>query len=55
MIALILSTDTDECSVNNGGCEHECINSPASFECRCDNGFVLASDGKSCNGMKSRK
>ena len=43
--------DFNECVFNNGGCEQQCINNIPSFECRCDEGFVLNSDGFSCNGI----
>ena len=42
--------DTNECNKDNGGCEQECVNTVASFMCACGNGYVLASDGKHCNG-----
>ena len=43
--------DINECSTNNGGCAHNCANSQGSFTCSCRNGFQLASDERSCNGM----
>lgn len=49
MLAVSL-TDSDECAVNNGGCQQNCINTPSSFMCSCDEGYALASDGMSCNG-----
>ena len=44
--------DTDECSVNNGGCNQTCTNSQGSFKCSCGDGFNLASDKRMCIGMK---
>ena len=44
-------SDIDECAVDNGGCDHTCINKPGSFECQCKDGS-LADDGKMCNGKK---
>ena len=42
-------TDIDECIVYNGGCDHNCTNTPGSFECSCDPSYVLASaDNKTC-------
>ena len=43
--------DFDECVVSNGGCEQQCINRIPSFECRCDDGYTLDSDGFNCSGM----
>ena len=47
--------DTNECNVNNGGCSNTtgiCKNTPGSFYCECNIGYVLASDGFTCNGKK---
>ena len=48
-------TDFDECSIDNGGCDHNCDNTIGSYECSCNNGYELASDGKKCQGMKAIK
>ena len=40
--------DINECSTNNGGCEHVCTNTQGSFSCSCNSGFTLSTDGKSC-------
>ena len=43
--------DQDECTVNNGGCQHMCINSPhGSYQCLCNQGFFLHSDRRQCRG-----
>ena len=39
---------TDECSTNNGGCDHACINSPRGARCQCQKGYALTH--KSCHG-----
>ena len=52
---LVLYTDEDECAVNNGNCTHQCVNTPSSFMCACNEGFSLASDGKTCNGKHHEK
>ncbi|XP_074652145.1 uncharacterized protein LOC141906736 [Tubulanus polymorphus] len=40
--------DINECSKNNGGCQHTCINNLGSFKCACKPGYLLQSDGKTC-------
>ncbi|XP_071787755.1 uncharacterized protein [Asterias amurensis] len=44
----ILCKDIDECNVNNGGCEHDCINTPGDFYCACPEGFKLIDNGEDC-------
>lgn len=46
--ALVFSTDVDECATNNGGCMHKCRNTIGSFECSCENGYVLHENGLDC-------
>ena len=48
----MLFLDTNECQTNNGGCEQVCTNTVGSFECSCNQGFSLSSDGANCNGKK---
>ena len=43
--------DINECKTNNGGCPSLCINLVGSYTCSCQDGFDLASDGKTCIGM----
>uniref|UniRef100_A0A3B1IY07 Metalloendopeptidase n=1 Tax=Astyanax mexicanus TaxID=7994 RepID=A0A3B1IY07_ASTMX len=38
----------DECSKDNGGCQHECINTIGSYVCQCRNGFVLHENKHDC-------
>ena len=45
-----INTDVNECSTGNGGCNQICSNSVGSFQCSCNQGFLLASNGFSCNG-----
>ena len=47
---LSFTINADECQVNNGGCAHTCIDTAQSFECSCNNGYTLGSDGRSCLG-----
>ncbi|CDW57279.1 signal peptide, CUB and EGF [Trichuris trichiura] len=44
--------DIDECSVFNGGCEQHCHNTPGSYHCSCDPGYVLHYNGKDCVPME---
>ena len=43
--------DQNECAINNGGCEQECINQFNTYECRCLKGFVLKADQRSCKRL----
>ena len=36
--------------MSNGGCDHGCRNTPGSYECTCNNGFVLAPNRRECTG-----
>ena len=42
--------DIDECSQMAEGepCTQICTNLPGSFTCGCNDGFILATDGSSC-------
>lgn len=43
-------TDVDECSEQRP-CAHECVNTAGSYRCACRDGFMLAGDGRSCQGL----
>ncbi|KAJ7428185.1 bone morphogenetic protein 1 [Pitangus sulphuratus] len=45
---MVAPMDKDECSKNNGGCQHECLNSFGSYECQCRSGFVLHDNKHDC-------
>ncbi|NXU61493.1 TLL2 protein, partial [Horornis vulcanius] len=45
-------SDKDECSKDNGGCQHECINTFGSYMCQCRNGFMLHENGHDCKEGK---
>ena len=47
----IVFADVDECSVNNGGCQHSCTNSIGSYTCSCKAGYALQANGRNCRGM----
>ena len=47
--------DVDECAGNRGGCQQICTNTDGSFVCSCRDGFRLASDGRSCEGVLTRQ
>ena len=44
-----ITIDVNECAYDNGDCEHECINFGGSYTCKCNDGFFLQADGKSCD------
>ena len=45
-----LHPDIDECSDENDGCSQTCTNTIGSYICGCNTGFVLDSNGATCNG-----
>jgi len=54
---LILSTgfvDIDECAESNP-CAQICNNTNGSYQCSCNNGFLLDGDGHSCNGKRTSR
>ncbi|XP_015238806.1 PREDICTED: matrilin-2 [Cyprinodon variegatus] len=42
---------SDMCKVVDHQCQHICVNSPASYRCKCRKGFTLNPDGKTCKGI----
>ena len=42
--------DDNECLINNGGCDHTCVNTNGSYHCMCNDTFTLDSDGHGCSG-----
>ena len=44
-------TDINECTkLDNGGCNHTCVNEIGSYHCECDTGFDLDGDMHGCSG-----
>ncbi|XP_023693831.1 bone morphogenetic protein 1-like isoform X1 [Paramormyrops kingsleyae] len=41
-------SDKDECSKENGGCMHECVNTLGTYSCLCRSGFVLHDNRHDC-------
>ncbi|XP_037806363.1 dorsal-ventral patterning protein tolloid [Lucilia sericata] len=46
--------DTDECSINNGGCQHHCRNTFGSYICSCRNGYSLHENRHNCTETKCK-
>uniref|UniRef100_A0A914CFW4 Uncharacterized protein n=1 Tax=Acrobeloides nanus TaxID=290746 RepID=A0A914CFW4_9BILA len=40
--------DINECLVQNGFCEHDCVNTIGTYYCRCFPGYQLDDDGRKC-------
>ena len=45
-----LYTDIIECDTNNGGCDHNCINTIGSYQCQCREGYETKNNGTNCTG-----
>lgn len=45
--------DIDECEMSESGgmCNHTCVNTPGSYECQCNIGYRLLTDGFACEGI----
>uniref|UniRef100_A0A8C2VAY4 Metalloendopeptidase n=1 Tax=Chinchilla lanigera TaxID=34839 RepID=A0A8C2VAY4_CHILA len=41
-------SDKDECAEDNGGCQHECVNTLGSYLCQCLNGYRLHDNARDC-------
>lgn len=47
-IKFYLFAGKDICKSVNHGCEHACVNAGDTFVCKCQEGFLLREDGKTC-------
>ena len=47
---MLCNTDINECIDGNGGCGHTCVNTPGSYHCKCNSGYVLQTDKHNCTG-----
>ena len=45
-----INSDINECMLDNGGCDHSCVNKDGSFKCTCKNGYQLQNDKLTCEG-----
>lgn len=43
--------DTNECLTNNGGCEHNCVDTDGSYQCSCNAGYQLQNDNHGCEDV----
>ena len=44
--------DINECTSNTDSCDQICSNTLGGFNCGCNSGYQLASNGRTCNGEK---
>ncbi len=51
----IFLLDVNECIIDNGGCEQSCTNSEGNFNCSCNSGYELDSNGFNCSGNYAEK
>ena len=48
--SIVCFEDINECNSNNGGCEHDCMNTEGSYYCTCDTGYSLNKNNNNCTG-----
>ena len=51
MYIYILIIDINECVLNIDLCEHTCTNTVDSYQCSCNTGYHLESNGYNCTGI----
>ena len=49
---VFFSSDIDECTDGTNNCAQVCINTEGGFTCGCNIGYLLDTDGITCNGME---
>ena len=47
--------DIDECKAANGGCTHNCTNTPGSYHCSCLGGYEMMDDNHICSGKLTHR
>ena len=50
-INLFHHADIDECTLGTDACTQICYDTPGSYRCCCNSGYILDSDGRTCNGI----
>ena len=50
MMIMVLILDIDECSGGIDRCSHHCQNTIGFYMCDCRSGYLLNTDGYSCDG-----
>lgn len=48
--AFSLPSVIDYCSFGNHSCDHECVSVLNGYRCRCNDGYRLLDNGKTCQG-----
>ena len=51
IIITLFITDVDECKENKHNCDQICVNVPGRYECRCEMGYRLDMNGRTCLGQ----
>ncbi|HPS31436.1 MAG TPA: EGF domain-containing protein [bacterium] len=44
-------SDINECSTNNGGCQHNCVNTGGNYYCTCNSGYALNPNNHTCDDI----
>lgn len=50
MCVCVWAVGLEMCELVDHQCQHTCVSSPASYRCKCREGFTLNPDGKTCKG-----
>ena len=48
---ITINTDINECIEQSDQCSENCTNTIGSYDCTCNDGYELDSDGRFCIGM----